>query len=205
MKRLVIAIDCDDVLIPSSPAIVAHYNQTYQTSVHVDQFYDEDTLLWGVPDKEEKYIRIRKYFQSEEFRIQVIPFREAIEAVAHLADKHELHLVTGRSQTVDMVTAEMIERYFSGIFKSVEHTGSVRQPDGSVVRRTKGEVCRQLGVDVLIDDNLDHARSVLDSGTATVLLSGEYGWNRGELMAGVTRCSNWDDVVQQIESLEYAA
>ena len=205
MKRLVIAIDCDDVLLPSAPAIVAAYNRTFATTVHVDQFYDEDPVLWGVADNEEKYERIREYFRSDEFARDVQPFKEAIDAVRDLAKRHELHMVTGRSQTVDEVTVAMTERHFSGSFTSIEHVGSIRRSDGTYVRRSKGEVCSALNVDILIDDNLTHARSVLDAGIEHVLLYGEYGWNKDEELAGAIRCLSWNDVTRRINEIEHAS
>lgn len=204
MKRLVIAIDCDDVLLPSAEAIVSHYNKEYGTSVHVDQFYNEDPALWAAIDREEKYDRVRQYFRSDAFTKEVEPFSDAVEAIGKLAKDHELHLVTGRSQTVDMVTTVMVEKYFTGKFASVEHTGSVKQSDGSTARRTKGEVCLAINADILIDDNLEHAKSVLESGTEHVLLYGDYGWNRGEGLLGVIRCKNWGDVMSRISELAHA-
>lgn len=205
-RRLVIAVDCDDVLMPSSEAIVRYYNRVYGTSIEVGQFYDEDPVLWGVKDREEKYDRVREYFRSDEFLREVQPFKEAVQAVQDLARRHELHLVTGRSQTVDMVTHAMVDKYFKQMFLSIEHTGSVKQSDGTIVRRTKGEVCKAIHADILIDDNLEHAKNVLEAGTKHVILYGDYGWNATEQeLTGAVRCSTWDDVMKRIEEVEREA
>ncbi len=205
MKRLVIAIDCDDVLMPSAQAIVDFYNREYGTSVHVDSFYEREASQWGVGTLDEVYERIRLYFKSERFLKDVVPFDDAIHAVHKFALRHELHLVTGRSKTVEAVTLAMVDTYFKDIFVSVEHTGSVKNTDGTVTRRTKGEVCAGIDADILIDDNIDHARSVLESGIKCVILYGDYSWNKSELSGNVIRCSNWEDVATQIGVLERAA
>ncbi|MBC7512184.1 hypothetical protein H7142_00790 [Candidatus Saccharibacteria bacterium] len=205
MKRLIIAIDCDDVLTPSSHAIVAHYNREYGTDVNVDKFYDRNPTQWGVKTLDEVYERIRLYFRSDRFQEEVHPFEEAIRAVHELAERHELHLVTGRSQTVDMVTNAMVNTYFKDVFLSIEHTGSVKLDDGTIIRRTKGEVCQAIAADILIDDNLDHARSVLDAGIKHVLLYGDYGWNKHEELTGAIRCREWGAVMKQIVVLEREA
>lgn len=205
MNKLVIAIDCDDVLLPSVPAIVAHYNATYGTEATNDDFYNEDPAIWGVGDSEQKYGRIREYLRSKEFAEAARPFTEAIHAVRTLARNHELHLVTGRSQTVDMATDAMLDAYFKDLFVSVEHVGPVQLADGTYTKRTKGEVCNAIGADALIDDNLHHARNVLDAGINHVILFGDYGWNKGEDIEGVVRCRNWGEVMKRIEELEHAA
>lgn len=205
MRRLVIAIDCDDVLLPSSEAIVTYYNREYGTDVHVDNFYERNPGQWGVESLDDVYERIRLYFQSDAFPKEVKPFDDAIEAVRLLSTNHELHLVTGRGPAVEAVTHAMVDSYFNGQFVSVEHTGAYLRGDGTMGRRTKGEVCAAIGADMLIDDNLDHARSVLESGIETVLLYGQYAWTKKEELAGAIRCETWSDILMQIERLEREA
>lgn len=205
MRRLVIAVDCDDVLLPSSEAIVAHYNNEYGTNVHVDNFYERDPEQWAVDSLEEVYERIRLYFQSDAFPAEVKPFEDAVEAIDRLAAGHELHLVTGRGPAVEAVTHAMVDAYFAGQFVSIEHTGAFLKADGTMGRRTKGEVCKAIGADVLIDDNLEHAKSVLDQGIETVLLYGDYAWTKKETLERSVRCQSWADVLNHIEQLEHAA
>lgn len=205
MRRLVIAIDCDDVLMPSSEAIVAHYNQEYGTNVHVDDFYERNPGQWGVQSLEEVYDRIRMYFHSPQFKAEVKPYAEAVDAVKRLARRHELHLVTGRGSNVEAVTQAMVDEHFTSLFVSMEHTGSYKQPDGTFIRRTKGEVCKAINADILIDDNLDHARSVIEHGIDTVLLFGTNAWTDKEKLAGAIRCQGWSDVLSEIGTLEREA
>lgn len=204
MRRLVIAVDCDDVLLPSSEAIVAHYNKEYGTTVHLDDFYERNPEQWGVTSLDEVYERIRLYFLSDAFPAEVKPFDDAIVAIKQLAERHELHLVTGRGPAVEAVTHAMIDTYFKGQFVSVEHTGAYLRGDGTMGRRTKGEVCAATKADILIDDNLDHAKSVLDSGIETVLLYGTYAWTTKEVLARAVHCESWADISKQIGKIERA-
>lgn len=204
MRRLVIAVDCDDVLLPSSEAIVAYYNREYGTNVHVDNFYERDPGQWNVESLDEVYERIRLYFISDAFPAEVKPFDDAIEAIDRLAARHELHLVTGRGPAVEAVTQAMVDAYFPGRFLSLEHTGAFLQADGTMGRRTKGEVCQAIGADILIDDNLDHARSVLDAGVSSVLLYGDYAWTKKETLERTVLCRSWADILNQVGRLEHA-
>lgn len=201
MKRLVIAIDCDDVLTPSVPSIVSWYNETHGTSAKDDDFYNEDPKIWDAVDAEEKYTRIRAFLRSERFAQEAKPFEDAISIVHELAKLHELHLVTGRSQSVDIATHAMLDAYFKDVFVSVEHVGPMKQPDGTYFKRSKGEVCKLINADVLIDDNIHHAKNVLDTGTPHVIVFGDYGWNRNEPLPGGHRCHTWSDVRNLITEL----
>ena len=44
-ERLVWAIDCDDVVVPSAEAIIASYNERYGTNVSLSAMYD-NTNTW---------------------------------------------------------------------------------------------------------------------------------------------------------------
>ncbi len=50
MKRLVIAIDCDDVLVDTAQDLLQFYNQKYGTSLDETNFYatDVDPVRFGV-------------------------------------------------------------------------------------------------------------------------------------------------------------
>src|SRR3989344_2809835 len=62
--------------------------------------------------------------------------------------------------------------------------------------RKKVDVCKELGVELLIDDNLVYVNECATEGTPALLFDAP--WNQGVLPAGVTRISSWDEVVRYI-------
>jgi uncharacterized HAD superfamily protein len=66
--------------------------------------------------------------------------------------------------------------------------------------RPKSEVCRELGVSYLIDDNLTAVKQTSAFGIE-VLLFGDYPWNQiDELPRGVTRVKNWQEVLEYFDN-----
>lgn len=200
MRKLIIAIDCDDVLVPTLEATVVAYNKTYGTTLELKDFYGAATLeTWGTDSEEEAVRRVTEYLSGEEFS-SVKPFPDAIEAVAKLATHHELHLVTGRSDDLEHVTRATLETYFPGCFTTIEHTNYFHGHK----KRSKGEVCAALGADVLIDDHVDHGQSVLDHGVKEVIVFGSYPWNLDKQLSDrMTRCLNWTEVMTEIERISH--
>src|SRR5207302_7910480 len=97
----------------------------------------------------------------------------------------------GRPGFVDKVTRRWINRNFSGIFEDVIFVSSYYK-DG----RLKGEVCKEIGASVLIDDHLYHAADVVKYGVKC-LLFGDYPWSESEeLPPGIIRVRNWDEVLK---------
>lgn len=193
-KRLIIAIDCDDVLIETTDYIVDVYNQQYDTSVALDKSHDQNNEQWRVPDGTLLIQRFNE-IQSTEAYARLVPMPEALRVVKQLARDHELHLVTARDGSIEAITEAMLDEYLPGCFTSMEHVGR---------DRSKGEVCQQLKADILIDDSIRNLQSALAYGLPAggALHFGEYAWNRVEpLPEGVVTCFDWEAVEREVERI----
>lgn len=188
MKRLKIAIDCDDVVVPTASLILNHYNKTYGTSIALKDFYSRDLTIWEVSDSQVAVKRVEDYMTGEEYQT-ASPFLDAIEVIRELSHHHDLHIVTGRADALTTATKHMLTQHFPEMFKSIEFTNFFSQTP-----HPKADVCKELGVDFLIDDHLHHATTVAACGI-DVLLFGNYPWNRSDtLPANITRVEDWHEV-----------
>lgn len=203
MRRLVLAFDCDDVLVRTSNIIVEKYNRLYGTSVELDAFYRRGDT-WQAESNDEAIRRVDAILRAGTID-EIIPDMEAVRALNHLSTAHELHLVTGRQDYMEPATLRLLDTYFPGCFTGVEHTNYITVADSGYRRRSKGEVCSQIGADVLIDDHVVHGESVLAAGVGEVIVFGDYPWNNSlELPTGMRRCLRWfgdGGVVKEIERI----
>ncbi|SRR6266568_1369391 len=190
IKRRRIAIDCDDVIVPTASLIIGNYNKTYGTSLTLDNYYNHDLKIWGVSDDAIAIKRIDKYLTTAEYQ-QAQPFREAIDTIHALSEYHDLHMVTGRADFLAESTLAMLAWYFPDIFMSTQFTNFFgKQP------RTKAEACQELDADLLIDDHLHHAEVVARCGIEAWLF-GDYPWNRAEqLPPNIRRVRDWRKVAE---------
>ena len=191
MKRLIIAIDCDDVIVPTVALHLDHYNKTYGTHIEPKDFYSNDLSLWDVPDTATAIRRVEDYTKTPEYQ-HAKPFTESIDAIRELGKYHELHLVTGRPDFLTTATTNMLTQYFPDLFSSLEFTNFFHEK-----ARSKADVCTQLNADYLIEDHLHHAQLVAACGTK-VLLFGDYPWNQTDkpLPANITRVPDWSAVTK---------
>ncbi len=209
MKRLVIAIDCDDVLTDTLPHVVRDYNKLYGTQVELKHMYNElqDTLeVFGVKAAQEVIRRLHSLYRTDGYYQRLPLISGAQDAVTRLARSHELHIVTGRQSFLEAATRETADHHFPGMFNSIVHTNYYQDEDEKdAVHRSKGDVCNDIGADILIDDHIAHALSVLEKGVGTVLLFGEYPWNSGKkLQSGIVRCLDWGDVERNVNQIANA-
>ena len=192
MKIKIIAIDCDDVLVPTAQSILDHYNKTYGTGIPLELLYSKDVAVWGVGEYGEAVKRVQAYLSSHEY-LNLPPFKEAIDAITQLSKYYELHVVTARHDELAEATKRMLAEHFPGLFKSIEFTNHF-----SETARTKAQVCQAIGAQILIDDHLNHAELAAECGIQ-VLLFGDYPWNKADsLPPTIVRVSGWNDVAQKL-------
>lgn len=194
-KRLIIAIDCDDVLVPTTEYLVTQYNKLYKAQVQLRDAHLDNNPEWVAVGKQKVLERLHSIQLSKGFQA-LSPFADAVEVVNALAQEHELHLLTARSLEVADTTNKMIERYFKGCFTGVQHVG---------VDLPKGVICAQLHADVMIDDNLNYLRSVVKQSIPLAIWFGDFPWQHEHAneLHSVQRCSNWAVVREVID--DYAA
>lgn len=193
MKRLVIAIDCDDVLVATTPFFIEAYNKKYGTSIQLSEVNSESFDVWQA-DAEEIGRRLGELMETDEYQL-LAPTTHEIEALRELAQYHELHLVTARKELEREMTQAMLDRELAGVFTSMQFVGWT----GS-----KGEVCKQLGAHMLIDDNVRHLHDAMKNGipSSGVVLYGDYAWNTpDDKSSEILRCATWADVKLVVEAL----
>ncbi len=194
-RSLTVAIDCDDVLVPTAHDAVLYYNTTYATSVDISRYYDGSAEDWGAEDLQVVNQRLESYHKEVFFNKPPMPSPEAIISIKSLASVHKLHLVTGRADFLAPVTEVMVSTYFLDCFQEVIHTNHFR----AECSRSKGQVCKEIGADILIDDGLMHCESAIEEGVEMALLL-DQPWNRKDkLHHRIKRCGDWGIILKEIE------
>jgi 5'(3')-deoxyribonucleotidase len=194
MKKLVIAVDCDDVLVGTFPVIIDDYNRRHGTYITLADAYSDDLNVWGVKSDDEAIHRVFQLWRDNGYE-DLLPVHQAVEVLNELKQRHELHLITGRADFLQEGTRRWIEKNLPNIFASMEFTNYIVPTIETHISRSKLEVCKAIGADVLIDDHFHHAQQVA-AGDVTVLLFGDYPWNRveGSLPTGIVRVKDWQAV-----------
>lgn len=194
MKKEVLAIDLDDVVLATAEPLQEFYNNSHGANLTLSDYYSKDLAVLRAPDLATAIKRFNVYLESEEF-FNLPPTQEAVRALQVLDDYYDLHIVTGRNSVVEEATTLWLAEHFPGIFKGAVFTSYYNQEEGVAVS-TKAEACRQIGAGALIEDHLGHALEVA-AGGVDVLLFGSYPWNQAEeLPPRVQRVSGWLEVVK---------
>lgn len=192
MKREIIAVDIDDVIVPHFQDLIIWYNQKYGTKLRLEHNQKGDPKPWGVETVDEAIKRVQGFFETPEFA-NPSPFKEAVEALRILSSDFILVAMTARDTLVERITQDWLDRHFSEIFKEAHFTARYNLEGKS---RSKADVGLEIGAAYLIDDT---PANVLEAARVGIkgLLFGNYPWNETVLLPkNVVRAKDWPAVME---------
>jgi len=191
MKK--IAIDVDEVLYETLQAFIRFLREKKGI---VKEYEDVRVYSlnksFGITKEEED--TLHKIFHSEfNSNPSILSLVEgAREGVRILAENYDIYFVSARSSDIFEKTKEAIERdfvknpqiYFSGdLFKCQ--------------KKNKEEICKELGINLIIEDNGLHSLKYAKKGMRVLLL--DKPWNRGFSHENIIRFSDWREIVKYLE------
>lgn len=186
-ERFLVSVDIDDVLFPTAGMILEHYKENYGVEIAQDQFYSNDPAVWGVEEYSEAIRRVSAFLHSDAF-LHHAPIEGAFEGTYALRESGaELVPLTGRDDTQRAATKEAIDTYFPDIFSNETLFSNHFNAE---LRRSKGEMCNELGADYHIDDHIVHINSLARYVTKGVVFGG-YPWADAPAEGDVLYAPNW--------------
>lgn len=175
--RLRVAIDIDEVLGRFLFALNHFCKERYAMEYDVpDYFVYEFAKIWGCSQDMSNHI-VHEFFESPQFRggIPVMPgSQETLHALSSWCD---LVVVTSRQHVIREPTLEWLGEHFPDLFQSV-HFGNHFAMNGE--SKKKSDICRDINVDVLVDDNPKYAIECASAGVHVVLYDWQcaYPWSK---------------------------
>ena len=196
MKKPIIAVDVDDVLVPHFQDLIDWYNHEYGTKLALTDQYSHNLDVWDATSNEQAIRRVHRFFETPEF-LQAKPYAEAVQAIHTLAVVYELAVITARDTIIQSVTQDWLDKHFTDLFKAAHFTA---QFSLEAKARSKVDVCSDIGAAFLIDDTFSTCAGVAEKGMIG-LLFGDYPWNEGAaLTERVVRVKDWAAVLEYFDA-----
>ncbi len=194
-----IAVDIDDVIAGSTDALRKLVNKrtgSKLTQAHYrvpDDYWGYYERVWqthGI-DGEISLISFQEEMAVDQSHIPLLP--GASFALNELAKKFHIILITSRYKTQEQATRKWLKNHFGDALSDVYFTRSHVE----ATEKTKGELCKDLGVSWLIDDNVDYCASALANGIEAILF-GEYGWHQN-VPDNLILCKDWPSILDYFD------
>jgi len=195
MKNKIIWVDLDEILAELADYILEYNNYTiWDNKITKEEILDY--YLYRIP-----HLNITKEFAISWFMkpmlediktYKVLPTIGSLERLKLLKDNgNRLIIITARREDIFWeYTKNWLEMHFTNIFDDIVFTDHFSEK-----HRHKGEVCRELWVECMIEDNYDYALDLAESGIKTYVLEKPWNKNREEKHENIIKINNWDEFI----------
>jgi len=195
-QKPIIAVDVDDVLADFVTEFCIFAKTHWDEDVIKENFTEDWTQIFRDNDMATITKRAVEMFASADFYNQMKPLLGAKKVLQKLSRKFDLVPLTSRVSSLCELTDAWLRENYGEVFREIVFSGAY-ESDRDYSTRVylgKGEICREIGAEFLIDDQPKHANSFAKVGGKS-LLFGDYSWNRDTaILPGVTRVADWGEV-----------
>lgn len=198
MKKPLIAIDIDDTIADSTESLRLLVNRRTERSLPASA-YRVAGEYWGYYERIWEAHDIAHLVSHDDFAAEMIDDQShvpllpgALFAMSELGNNYRIVFITARDQSWEDATKRWFAMNLPDLDTQVYFTTAHRDANG----KTKGQICRELGASVLIDDNVDHCKSAYSEGVEAILF-GEYGWQHA-VEPRMVRCKDWPAVLEYL-------
>lgn len=199
-KQITIAVDIDDTLAKGADEVIKYSNEKWNLGLEISDYSEDWSAMWGV-DHDEVFRRASEYFKSGSLlKYQILPNSKDI--LKKLSNNYRLIILSARNDICRPDTILWIKRYFGDIFKEGDlfFADIWNDVNEQSIYHTKSQICKNLQVDLLIDDQLKHCIGASEVGIKSILF-GDYNWNKADnLPDNIRRANNWLEVPTIIDN-----
>ena len=190
-----IGVDIDEVLGELLGLFIELHNLENSTSIQVEDVSDYSLAKLFGCTQEEIDKRIERFFRQGNGS-RILPVDGAVEAIQNLARDHELIVISARPKLFEQQTIHWLDTHFPGAFSEVHFVDEVSMEADALA---KAELCRQFGIDVMVEDSHKNAHACSEHVARVFLM--DRPWNRTDVLGNVSRVFVWNEVVQSIRQM----
>ena len=193
-SKLVIAVDIDDVIVAEAEFIVEYSNKYWGHALSIDDYKEHWSDMWQVDHAETE--RRADILHSPGMVTNYLMIENAHQALEELAKNFRLVILTSRRKVVKEETLNWLSNNFAGLFDEVHFTGFWDSINQGSHLLTKADLTKAIGAQYLIDDQPKHCFAAAEAGVKAVLFGNGAESRNLKLPEGVTRCKNWQEVLE---------
>jgi uncharacterized HAD superfamily protein len=194
---MIIGIDIDGVIADFVNPMNYYYNNRFKTNFKEGDY--NKYRFWTIweTSQEEGINIVEDFFFSKDFE-KVQPYQDTFQAIKILSEKHTLYVISSRPEMVQEKTIKWLRSIFGDMIKDIKFAVKwLKETEGI----SKGDICKELNVNIMIEDHFEEAEEISSQGIKTLLMSRP--WNENESISGknIIRVNGWNDILEVINKI----
>lgn len=183
-----IGVDIDDTLVDTSKRIIEYVTQHLGMTDEKEIIKEIGPVLQSDFQDAKSVNFVKEHFKQ--IAESALVKDNAIEVLNRLKEKHEIYIITARSN-------EMIK----SIDLTINYLRDYKIPHDMLITRAFNKVddCLEHGIDIMIDDKVSTIESVKSAGVETLLFTSVMN---KDMNTTSRRVSNWLELEEYIKELE---
>jgi len=183
-----IGIDIDEVVVEFFRGYLKLFNKKFGTNYSLNDWTSNNIWEFAEVSKEKALETSKEFSESKDFNsLEFVS--GAKESISFLEDNNEIFFITSRPDSWKKKTISFFEKNFPKNNFHIYFSGEI-----SGGKKSKGEICEELGLRIMVEDNGDYALDCAKRGIKTFLL--DKPWNKDyEEHENIIKVSDWGELV----------
>lgn len=190
-----IAVDIDEVLARGLATYLNYFNSSYGTSFMEEDFTPSKGFWEVLGVAHTDITEVERHYRASHHSKDWLLVPGAQDAIARLTQDNELVIISNRQSEGHEPTRAWLKRNFGSAFSQVIFTEAERVGDK---KPSKAEICRRIGADVLIEDEVKEVAACVEQGVPVILFDTRL--NQDIHGKNVYRVHSWSEALEVMES-----
>lgn len=191
MNKKRIGIDIDDVIVHLVKHFYDFYNQKFKKDLNVENHFEYDFMGPFSISAEEAISLIKEFYFTEYFdNLDLI--EGSVDSIYELSKDYELFFITSRHLDIKDKNENFLKKLFPNLKYEVIYSGKFWQE-----AKSKAEICVDLGISIIIEDNQKYSLECAEAGINVFLL--DKPWNKYGEHENITRVKNWKEIMEKLK------
>jgi uncharacterized HAD superfamily protein len=193
MEKIKIWVDLDEVLADSLNTILEfnkyQINWKWVKREDITNYHIYKMLDFNI-SKEWAFKWYDIPLRADAWKNKIKPIKWALTKLTQLkSESYELVVITARGEEgLWNYSRDWIEKFYSWIFSDIVFANHFSEK-----HKEKHEICKELWITIMIEDDMEYALKLAENWIKTYLLEKPWNSNRNEENSNIIRIKHWED------------
>jgi len=190
-EKKIIGIDIDDVIVHLVKHFYEFYNKKFGKELNVENHFEYNFMGPFSISEEEAISLIKEFYFTEHFdNLDLI--EASVDSIHELSKDYEIFFITSRHLDIKDKTENFLQKLFPNMGYTLIFSGEFWQE-----AKSKVEICEDVGVSIMIEDNEIYALDCAKKGIKVFLL--DKPWNQNyEGHKNIMKVKGWKEILEKL-------